>query len=310
MRARFWTIECSELHWLALATLALRRDSQLMKNRGWGWVLPALVLLSGAWGCVDSNYALNAQPQPPGHHGGQTGSLRPCSAPAFAPTSSIPTGDAALVFHTGCATDAEFKITNENGEPVPFELEALDDGVVLLATEEALTPGSYQVETPDGNQQTVTVTAAATLPEELGTLTYSSGSCDPLFELVFDDAVAPYLRFLRLEYAVDGGARQVWFEYGTLASQDSAWLELADPTSGEHRLEVFGTIAGEDVHPDSATLTFDFTPCAAADDDGMTVCALGAGGAGTSRAGGVAALVLVGAALALGRRRQSVTRRR
>lgn len=246
-----------------------------------------------------------------GFHGGQTGSLRPCSTPAFGPTSSVPTGDAALVFHTGCATDANFTITDANGEPVPFELQALDDGVVLVQTDEALTPGSYEIETPDGAQQTVTVTDPVPLPTQLGTLAAATGSCRPLFELTFDDAVAPYLPFLRLEYAVDGGARQVWFEYGTLASQDSAWLELAVPTTGDHQVEVFGTIAGEDAQPDPAILEFSFTRCVSGDDEGMTLCSLARGGAGAASAGSGSALLLLGAALALGRRRRpSLTRRR
>ncbi len=205
------------------------------------------------------------------------------------------------MFHTGCPTDANFKITDQNGELVPFELQALDDGVVLVQTDEALTPGSYEVETPDGEQQTVTVTDPVALPTQLGSLTHATGSCRPLFELTFDDAVVPYLPFLRLEYAVDGGARQVWFEYGTLAFQDSAWLELPVPSTGGHRLEVFGTIAGEDAQPDSATLTFAFEPCASDDDGGMAICALDARGAGASRAGSGVALALVGAALALAR---------
>jgi hypothetical protein len=218
------------------------------------------------------------------------------------------------VFHTGCATDANFTITDENGEPVPFELQALDDGVVLLQTDEALTPGTYQVETPDGEQQTVTVTDAAPLPMQLGTLAYSTGSCRPLFELTFDDAVAPYLPFMRLEYAIDDGPRQAWFEYGTLTTfQDSAWLETAVPTTGSHRVEVFGTVAGEEMQPNSAALTFTFAPCASGggEDESMAICALGRGGAGVAGADGAIVLVLVGAASTLGRRRRrSLTRRR
>ncbi|HEU5073563.1 MAG TPA: hypothetical protein VFU02_05310 [Polyangiaceae bacterium] len=283
--------------------------------RGWGWVLPALVVLSGAWGCSASDTsALNAQPQPPGHHGGQTGSLRPCSTPAFDPApASIPTGDAAVVFHTGCSADADFKLTDANGEPVPFELKELDDGVVLVQTEEALAPGIYQVETPDGSQETVVVTDPAPLPSKLGVLQQPYGTCEALFTLTLDDAAEPYVPFMRLEYSVDGGARQLWFEYGTIETiEDAVWLEMPDLDGGEHQLEVFGTIAGESMGPDVATLDFSLTACASAEDDGGVMqCSLGRGATGEAGTGGGTALCLVGVgiALVLGRRRP-LTRRR
>lgn len=275
-----------------------------MRIRGWGWVLPALIGLGGGWGCASTS---NDSAVGGGFHGGQTGSLRPCSTPAFGSSASVPTGDAALVFHTGCATDADFKITDQNGELVPFELEALGDGVVLLQTEEALTPGTYEVQTPDGQQQTVTVTDPAPLPTQLGTLIHTPQRCRPLFELGFDDTIAPYLPFLRLEYSVDDGPKQTWFEYGTLASsQGSAWLELGPLTRGDHRLEVFGTIAGEEMQPGSERVSFPYTPCAGDDatDDGLAPCTLGRGGAGAAAGDGPLTLVLIGAAFALGRRRR------
>lgn len=247
-------------------------------------------------------------------HGGQTGSLRPCSTPAFSPDltpPSIPTGDAAVVFHTGCTSDAQFKITDANGEPVPFELEALDNGVVLLQTDEALTPGNYQVETPDGTEKTVTVTEPAPIPTALGSLAHASG-CRPLFTLYFDPAVHPYLPLMRLEYAVDGGERQVWFEYGTIELVDGgAWLELFDVDEGQHEIEVFGMIAGEDMGPDAAVLNFSFKPCGSDNDNGGTFsCSLAEGSAGATRPG-ASVLVLLGGAFAFGRRRRrSLSQRR
>jgi len=240
-------------------------------------------------------------------HGGQTGSLRPCSTPAFTPSlpaPRVPTGDAAVVFHTGCTTDAQFKITDANGEPVPFELEALDDGVVLLQTDEALMPGTYQVETPDGSEETVTVTVPAPLPTALGSLTRAFGSCHPLFTLSFDPAVYPYLPLMRLEYAVDGGERQVWFEYGTIAlDEGAAWLELNDLSRGQHEVEVFGMIAGEDMGPDPAVLNFSFDGCDSDEDTDRTFsCSLAQGGAGATEPIGASVLMLLGSAFALGRR--------
>lgn len=277
--------------------------------RGWGWVLTALVVLGGgAAACSSaSEYSLDG-----GHYGGQTGSLQPCSTPAFGPApSSVPTGDAAVVFHTGCNADADFTLTDANGEPVPFELEPVDHGVVLLKTEEALSPGSYQVETPDGEEGTVTVTGPVPLPSELGVLDHY-GSCGALFTLTFDAAVEPYLPLMRLEYAIDGGERLVWFEYGTITTLDgAAWLEVPNVSHGNHVVEVFGTIAGETTAPDAVRRTFWAKPCADEDQgDGGMVCSLGGGGAGVAGTGSGTALVLVGVALALGRRRRALTERR
>lgn len=276
--------------------------------RGWGWVLPALIVLGGGVGCNSSTTA-DAETSG-GHHGGQTGSLRPCSTPAFDPVpSAIPTGDAAVVFHTGCSADADFKLTDANGEPVPFELKALDDGVVLVQTEEALTPGTYQVETPDGSQETVVVTEPAPLPSTLGVLQRMYGTCEALFTVTLDDAVEPYLPFMRLEYNVDGGARQLWFEYGTIETlEDAVWLEVPNLNSGEHQLEVFGTIAGETMGLDVASLEFSLTDCASDENNGMMQCSLERGGPGGAGTGGGTALVAMGVGLALGRRR--LTRRR
>jgi hypothetical protein len=241
-----------------------------------------------------------------GYYGGQTGSLRPCSTPAFMVSDpSVPTGDAALVFHTGCTTDAAFQITDQNGELVPFDLETLDDGVVLVKTEEALSPGSYQVETPDGAAQTVTVTAPAPLPTTLGTLTPLTTSCSAVFELQIDVALRPYLPLVRLEYAVDGAERQVWFEFGTIPQGESA-LDLEVPTSpGAHHLEVFGTIAGEATGPDAVALDFSLTACADGEDDGMPLCAVAQPGVGTSRSGAGIGAFALGFALVGWRRRRS-----
>jgi len=206
---------------------------------------------------------------------------------------SIPTGDAALVFHTGCAADAAFQMTDANGEPVPFDVETLGDGVVLVKAEGALSPGTYQVETPDGATQLVTVTDPAPLPTRLGTLAPLTTSCKAVFQLTIDAALHPFLPLVRLEYAVDGSERQVWFEYGTIPVYDPA-LDLGVSTGpGEHHLEVFGTIAGEATTPDAVALDFSLTPCANGEDEGTALCALGQSGAGTSRSGaGLGAFVL------------------
>lgn len=216
----------------------------------------------------------------------------------------MPTGDAAIVFHTGCTTDVPFKITDANGEPVPFELEMLDDGVVLVKTDEALTPGTYQVETPDGAQKTMTVTDPVPLPATLGTL-HKDGDCGARFLLTFDDAVVPYLPLMRLEYSVDGGPRSVWFEYGTIPSEGAARLEIAGIPHGNHRLEVFGLVAGEAMGPDALSQAFWAKPCTSdLEDNDRTFCSLDPGRAGAVRSGGGTALALFGVAVAVTRRRR------
>ena len=254
-----------------------------------------------------------------GFQGGQTGSLQPCSAPAFEPAPypapmgepSVPTGDAAVVFHTGCSADAGFKITDANGEPVPFELLELEDGVVLLKADEALTPGTYQVGTPDGTQETVTVTDPVPLPTQLGTL--SSGQmCPALFQLTFAPEVEPYLPLMRLEYSVDGGPRRVWFEYGTIpVPTESVLLEVEGVEVGAHRVEVFALIAGEDMGPEPLSNSFASTDCGSGDEgDGTFQCSVRRG-AGVASAGSGTALALLGIALVWTRRRRPpLTRRR
>lgn len=241
-----------------------------MRVRGWGWVLPvtAVLGLSGLLGCSSAESTAGADYQggcEGGYCGGQTGSLRPCSTPAFTSGDpSVPTGDAALVFHTGCMVQGDFSITDENGDPVPYELVALDDGVVLVKTDTALGPGEYQVHTGDGRDASVTVTEAEALPMQTGTLERegSDTQCSQLFRVSFDTSILPYLPLVRLEYAVDNGPRQPWFEFGTVPpGSTSALLGVTPLAIGDHELKVFATIAGETDQPDPAQLSFSYARC-------------------------------------------------
>ena len=222
---------------------------------GWGRVLLAATLLS-CLGCSASDSAETSQG---GFYGGQTGSLRPCSTPwETSQGGTVPAGDAALVFRTGCPAGNEITLVDQEGEPVAFEMVELDDGVVLLRADAALEPGSYRVKTPDGGEQTLTVTEPAPLPMKLGTLTQVADTCSRTFELQLDAAVTPYLSLLRLEYSLDGGARLPWFEYGTVPQHGSAapLLGIENLTTGPHHLEVFPSLAGETTPPDTAELDF------------------------------------------------------
>ena len=228
-----------------------------MTVRGWGRVLLATLLLN-AIGCSYATSADELSSRPGDHHGGQTGSLRPCSTPwETSQGGTVPAGDAALVFHTGCSTDKDITITDEAGQPVPFELIEVDEGVVLLRADAALPPGNYRVETPDGAEQTLTVTEPAPLPMDLGTLTRVADSCSLTFQLALDPAVVPYLSLLRLEYSLDAAGRLPWFEYGTVPENSASLLLAVDYlTVGSHRLELFASLAGETMAPDPVSLDF------------------------------------------------------
>jgi hypothetical protein len=304
--ARFWATICSDLHWWA------RRVSSIvwvMTVRGWGRVLLATLLLN-AIGCSGASSADNAYTAGPGdYHGGQTGSLRPCSTPwETSQGGTVPAGDAALVFHTGCTAGSEITLTDQNGELIAFEMVELDDGVVLLRADAALEPGDYRVETPDGSEQTLTVTEPAPLPMKLGTLTRVADSCSLTFRLELDPAVLPYLSLLRLEYSLVGSARLPWFEYGTVPENSAAPLLAVDGlTPGPHRLEVFPSLAGETMVPDTAVLDF-VHDCHRAEPPESGSCALPASlrsGAGAGLAHALPGLILV-LLLRLRRRREAI----
>jgi uncharacterized protein (TIGR03382 family) len=225
-----------------------------MRVWGWGRVLLAALLLFCV-GC-DSSAELGAGSG--GFHGGQTGSLVPCSTPPqFTSEPGVPGGDAAFVFHTGCGADTDFSLTDAEGKPVTFQVETLDDGVVLLRTETALEPGAYTVVAPDGSQRSVTVTEPSPLPSRLGTLRHVGG-CYPMIELALAAELLPYLPLLRLEYSLDGHTPpSTWFEYGTVMPYDGVVrLELDALPAGGHQLTVTGSLAGEAAAPDPATLQF------------------------------------------------------
>jgi hypothetical protein len=193
-----------------------------------------------------------------GFHGGQTGSLTPCSTPPqfSAGGGVVPEGDAAFVFRSGCPAGEGFSVLDENGTPVSFQLEELDDDVVLLRTESTLTPGSYTVTTPDGKTSTVVVSDAVPLPSDIGWLRHVD-SCSNLVELVLSEEVLPYLPLLRLEYSIDGLPFVVWFEYGTVPTGDlTLQLALDSAGAGTHEVRVSAVLAGESVGPEPEGLVF------------------------------------------------------
>ncbi len=257
---------------------ALRiRHSPSMRVPGWAWVLLATVV-AVATGCASSDSEAGAGTTG-GFHGGQTGSLKPCSTPdQFAGGGDVPTGDVAFVFHTGCARGEDFSVTDSEGNPVPFQMVELDDGVVLLKTDTALVPGTYRVETPAGETETVEVTGAEPLPSTLGSLEQFGGACSSVIRLGLDDSVLPYVSLLRLQYTLDDGDMASWFEYGTVEPDGAGavLLDVGPLDPGAHRVEVVPSLAGEETAPDSESLQFDYE-CPATSNDppgGAGACSL------------------------------------
>jgi hypothetical protein len=239
-----------------------------------------------------------------GHLGGQTGSLVPCSTPPqFSADGAVPEGDAAFVFHSGCASEEAFSVLDENGVPVSFQLEELDNGVVLVRTDTALTAGSYTVVAPDGNVRTVTVEASAPLPSNLGELSRPADSCSNLVLLTLSSEVLPYVPLLRLEFSMDGSPFAVWFEYATVP-QSSTPLRLAlnDLQPGTHEVRVASYIAGETIGSEPASLTFTSECQPALVDNGG--CSLGKRGPWSRVPGLAAALSLLFFATGVGWRRR------
>lgn len=281
-----------------------------MRVRGWGWVLPATAVM-GFWGLLACSSSEEASADRGGYDGGywggQTGSLVPCSTPAFTSEDpSVPSGDAAVVFHTGNCT-VPFSVTDQNGESVPFELVQLDDGVVLLKTDTALTPGVYEIETGNGQTAEVTVTEARELPMQAGTLERLGAptECSRTFALTFDESMLAYLPLLKLEYSLDGGPVLPWFEFGTVPQNaSSVALGISALSYGSHELRVYASIAGEAEQPPPAVLTFSHEPCPpGAEPDSGAICAMRPLALTTNAPGAPAGLALLGL-MVLGLRRR------
>lgn len=204
-----------------------------------------------------------------GFQGGQTGSLVPTCGIATDP-GSVPAGDGALIVHTaGCSTPLaldEIELLDAAGNPIAFDTVELEDGAVLLRTNQTLEPGSYRVSGGSATDVQLVVTEAEPLPMRLGELTYLGASdCTPQFELKLDESAAAYESLLKVMVSIDGGEPTTWVDYGQLeVDGDLTVLELTHCSvdsclgSGTHTVEVTGLIAGEQDQPDPIFLDFDF----------------------------------------------------
>jgi hypothetical protein len=212
--------------------------------------LGCLLLLAG---CSANSDSANAGIGVTGHNpwvaGGQTGALRPpCGlTPAARAGDSVPGGDFGIVIHTqACAgfAAAELELRDEAGASIPFVLEPLPGGAMLLRPQRALAAGVYRVMVAGVVMESIVAEQPEALPMQLGTLRPSAPSCGADVELEVDALLLPYLPQLKLSVSVDGGPEQTWFDYGTLdANAGRALLSLpcsSQPclADGAHTLRV------------------------------------------------------------------------
>lgn len=216
-----------------------------------------LLLLGGCGSASGDNDSQGLAGPNPWVWGGQTGALiPPCGlTPAARMGDSTPGGDSGIVIHTDSCTGfvaAELELRSENGMPVPFDVETLPGGAVLLRPRSPLMPGVYRVTIAGSEMESVVAEEPPALPMALGTFEPLGPSCGVDVDLTVDPLLLAYLPQLKLSVSVDGGAEKTWFDYGTLdVTAGRARLSLpscgASPClpDGEHTLHVTGELAGE-----------------------------------------------------------------
>ncbi|MDH5671237.1 MAG: hypothetical protein OEZ06_03755 [Myxococcales bacterium] len=192
--------------------------------------------------------------------GGQTGALMPdCGlSPAGGEADILPGGGAGIVVYTdvcgvAAATEA-LELRDGSGIAVDFDLERLDDGVVLLRPAMELPPGDYELTGPDGMIRQLAIADSKPLPERIGQLDQVGVGCDIEFELQLDPSLREYVPLLKLDVRVNGGEVRTWIDYGTLPSEPGGDSVLTLPNcfprclrDGVHEVTVEASLAGEEV---------------------------------------------------------------
>jgi len=254
--------------------------------------------------------------------GGQTGSLIPgCGvAPLSAEGQSVPVGRSLAVFYAqDCpelAAEGRLPLSGVVGDAQQLELVPITDTTYLLQSAQSLPAGDYQLELPAGGSELRVTDAEPAVPSVFGSLSSATAECSEVlrFTLALDDAALALAPLARFELRMDGGAPQLWVDYGALRiEQDAAGergvLELPRCTAqgclsdGSHQLELRVSVAGQSPAPEPSLLDFDVCPLPESDQEGVSEksCALGAprGTHSTHRLG------WLGLLLGLGWRRRS-----
>lgn len=248
--------------------------------------------------CGSSDEDAGAFPGEGWQFGGQTGSLMPvCGLTPASTMSGVPASAPGFVLLPSQCPDARvldaLTVRDGSGQPIPFEVESLPGGELLVVLPDGLTPGDYTIGVaqagdedggvepePDAGlgpepafMQSVTVQDSAPQPTRFGEVSRIHGECGAVLELTPDASVRPFLGSLSVELQIDAAPSRTLVLTGTLKLVgDSARIalpesEIAALGYGEHELRVTVRLAGESAPLETFLLTL-AVPCSEAGDDG------------------------------------------
>ncbi len=214
--------------------------------------------------CGDAEEPPDASPWPP------------CgAAPGLRSFGTVPAGDAAFVVYANDCPQkmlpGDVRITDSSGTELGVQLEASadDSAELLVRTEPPLVPGTYQVVTPDGRSQSLTVTEPAALPTTLGELTvHHRAGCKKGLDLALDEGALAYLSLMGTEIHVIPGypteTDTLWSRVspGRLAVRDghvALEITMSFSDQGSHTVELRAAIAGYDTEVLPAAAPIDWS---------------------------------------------------
>lgn len=253
------------------------------RQSGWLWA-GALALWLGA--CSSSDHE-DGSGRGGWWNGGQTGSLTPaCGVTPGAMQRGVPASAAGIVVESSGCGDGRLldplTVRDASGRAIPFELEQLPNGELLIVPAGGLMPGSYTVsvmprggDDEDGGvgvgepaiiDQTVDVRPSTPLPDVFGELARSSDYCDTVIELTPYEPVLPYLGLISVDIQIDDGPVLPLIATGTMRLEYGAarvalpLATLEGLADGAHQLRVIVSLAGESMPLDVFMLTIE-VPC-------------------------------------------------
>jgi hypothetical protein len=256
--------------------------------------LLALFLLAGCSAMDESSRASTGGNCVDWCFGGQTGSLMPvCGVTPNTMSRGVPASGAGIVVLSEPCGDARLldalTVRDASGRAIPFSVEQLPNGELLIHPENGLTPGSYTVSVQSGDadedagadsmpdagepvsttlwRQTVSVQESTALPQLFGTIGRQQQGCSTLLELAPEANVVPYLGLLSVDVQVDSGPVRTLIVTGTMQLQnDGVAREELPPDAlnglpdGEHTLHIVVRLAGESAPLETFAMTLS-VPC-------------------------------------------------